>query len=71
MFRATFETLTKQESGRSSVTYRIKWEALEKKEVRKQFASSLSSKFRLLPDASDDIDKEWLLLRSAIIFISY
>ena len=32
-------------SNRSSVTYRIKWEALEDKEVRKQFASSISSKF--------------------------
>ena len=30
-------------SNRSSVTYRIKWEALEEKEVRKQFASSISS----------------------------
>ena len=30
-------------SNRSSVTYRIKWEALEDKEVRKQFASSISS----------------------------
>ena len=37
-------------SSRSSVTYRMKWEALEDKEVRKRFASSISSKFRLLPD---------------------
>ena len=50
-----------------SVTYRIKWEALEDKEVRKQFASSISSKFRQLPDVSEDIEKEWLLFRSAII----
>ena len=54
-------------SNRSSVTYRIKWEALEDKEVRKQFASSISSKFRQLPDVSEDIEKEWLLFRSAII----
>ena len=47
-------------SNRSSVTYRIKWEAFEDKEVRKQFASSISSKFRQLPDVSEDI-------RSAII----
>ena len=40
-------------SNRSSVTYRIKWEALEDKEVRKQFASSISSKFRQLPDVSE------------------
>ena len=42
-------------SKRSSVTYRIKWEALEDKEVRKQFASSISSKARQLPDVSVDI----------------
>ena len=54
-------------SNRSSVTYRIKWEALDDKEVRKQFASSISSKFRQLPDVSEDIEKEWLLFRSAII----
>ena len=54
-------------SKRSSVTYRIKWEALEGKEVRKQFASSISSKFRQLPDVSEDIEKEWLLFRAAII----
>ena len=54
-------------SNRSSVTYRINWEALEDKEVRKQFASSISSKFRQLPDVSEDIKKEWLLFRSAVI----
>ena len=54
-------------SNRSSVTYRIKWEALEDKEVRKQFASSISSKFRQLPNVSEDIEREWLLFRSAII----
>ena len=53
--------------NRSSVTYRIKWEALEDKEVRKQFTSSISSKFRQLPDVSEDIEKEWLLFRSAFI----
>ena len=56
-----------RKSKRSSVTYRIKWEALEDKEVRKQFASSISSKFRQLPDVSKDIEREWLLIRSAII----
>ena len=54
-------------SNRSSVTYRIKWEALEDKEVRKQFASSISSMFRQLPNVSEDIQKEWLVFRSAII----
>ena len=51
----------------SSVTYRIKWETLEDKEVRKQFASSMSAKFRELPDVSEDIEMEWSLFRSAII----
>ena len=37
-------------SNKSSVTYRIKWEVLEDKEIRKQFASSISSKFRQLSD---------------------
>ena len=46
------------------MTYPIKWEALEDKEVRKQFASSISSKFRQL---FEDIEKEWVLFRSAII----
>ena len=49
------------------MTYGIKWEALKNKEVRKQFASSISSKFWQLADVSKDIEKEWLLLRSAII----
>ena len=44
--------------NKSSVTYRIKWVALEDREVRKQFASRISSKFRQLPDASEDIQKE-------------
>ena len=54
-------------SNRSSVTQRIKWETLADKEVRKQFAPSISSKFRQLLDVSEDIEKEWLLFRSAII----
>ena len=40
---------------------------MEDKQVRKQFASSMSSKFRRLTGASEDIDKQWLLFRSAII----
>ena len=61
------KTWPNKRSNRSSVTYRIKWEASEDKEVRKQFAFSISSKFRQLPDVSEDIEMEWLLLRSAII----
>ena len=56
-----------RKSNRSPVTYRIKWEALDDKEVRKQFASSISSKLQQLPGASEHIEKEWLLFRSAII----
>ena len=56
-----------RKSNRSFATHWIKWDALEDKEVRKQFASSITSKFRLLPDASEDIEQEWLLFRSAII----
>ena len=52
-----------RKSNRSSVTYRIKWEGLENKEVRKQFVSSTSFKFRQLSDVSEDIEKEWLLFR--------
>ena len=56
-----------RKSNRSSVTYRIKWEALQDKEVNKQLASSISSKLRQLPDVSEDIEREWLQFRSAII----
>ena len=56
-----------RKSNRSSVTCRIKWEALKDKEVRKQFTFSISSKFKQLPEAFEDMEKEWLLLRSAII----
>ena len=56
-----------KKSMSSRVTYRIKWETLEDKEVRKQFASSMSAKFRELPDVSEDIEMEWSLFRSAII----
>ena len=50
-----------KKSNRSSVIYRIKWEALEDKEVRKQFASSISFKFKQLPDVSEEVEKKWLL----------
>ena len=42
-------------------------EALEDKKVRKQFASSMASKFRQLPDVSEDIEVEWSLFRTAIV----
>jgi len=37
---------------------------LEDKEVRKQFASSMSAKFRQLPDESENIEMEWSLFRT-------
>ena len=67
MFLATFETLAKQEIQQVVCYLPVQTEGLEDKEVRKQFASSISSKFRQLPDVSKDIEKEWLLFRSAII----
>ena len=54
--------LPNRKSNRSSMTNRIKWKALEGKEVRKQFASSISSKFKQLPNISENIEKEWLLV---------
>ena len=44
-----------RKSNRSSVTDPIKWEALENKEVRKQFVSNMSFKSRQLPHAYEDI----------------
>jgi len=56
-----------RKSRKSTTTYRIKWQALEDKEVKKQFATSMTAKFRQIPDESEDIEKEWSLFRSAII----
>ena len=39
---------------------------MKDKKVRKQFTSSMSSKFRQLPDVSEDIEMEWSLFKSAI-----
>jgi len=52
---------------KSSATCTITWEALQDKQVKKQFASSMSAKFRKLLDESENIEKEWSLFRSAII----
>ena len=49
------------------VTYRIKRKAFEDELVRKQFASSISCKFRQFSDVSEYIEKEWILFRSAIL----
>ena len=53
--------------NKSFVTYWIKWKALVDKEVREQFASTISHNFKQLPDISEDIETKWLLFRSAII----
>ena len=47
-----------RKSSGSSVTYRIKLEALADRKIRRQFASSISSKFRQLLDAFEDIETE-------------
>ena len=45
-----------RKSRRSSVTYRIKWEALADRDVRKQFASSMETKFRQLSEVFKNIE---------------
>ena len=67
MFLTNFETLAKQEIQQVVCDLSDQREALEDKVVRKQFASSISSKFGQLPDVSKDINKRWLQFRSAII----
>ena len=67
MFLTTFETSAKQEIQQVVCNLPDQMGGLEDKEVRKQFASSISSKFSQLPDVSEDIEREWLLFRSAII----
>ena len=47
-----------KKSRRSSVAYRMKWEALEDEDVRKQFASSMTSKFQQLSEISEIIEVE-------------
>ena len=56
-----------KKSRTSSLAYRIKWEALADRDVKKQFASSIAAKFRQLSAVSEDIEMEWLLFRTAMI----
>ena len=51
---------------RSSAAYRIKWEALAESDVKKQFASSMATKYRQLPKVSEDIEVEWSLCPTAM-----
>ena len=53
--------------GRFHVVYRIKWEALADRDLRKQFASSMKAKFQQLPEVSEDIELEWSLFQTAMI----
>ena len=55
-----------RKSRMSSVAYRIKWETLADRVVRKQIASSMAAKLQQLPDVSEDIEMEWLLFRTAM-----
>ena len=49
------------------MAYRIKWEALVDRNVRKQLASSMATKFRQLPEVYENIKTKWLLFRTAMI----
>ena len=52
---------------RFSVANRIKWEVLADRDVRKQLASSMATKFRQRPKVSEDTEVKWLLFRTAMI----
>ena len=67
MFLATFETSAEQGIQQVVCDLPDQMVGFEDKEVMKQFTSSISSKFRQLPDVFEDIKKEWLLFRSIII----
>ena len=68
MFLTTFETLAKQEIQQIVCDLPDQTGGFGGQRSKKTvFASSISSKFRQLPDVSEDIEKEWLLFRSAII----
>ena len=48
------------------MAYKIKWEALTDRDMRKHFASSMAAKFQL-PEVSEDIEMEWSFLETAMI----
>ena len=51
----------------SGVAFRIKWEALANRDVKKQFAFSTVTNFQQLPQVSADIEMEWSLFVTAMI----
>ena len=61
MFLETFKTLAKQEIQQIVCDLSDETGGLEDKEVRKWFAFSISPKTLQLLDASEDIEKEWML----------
>ena len=61
---------TENHVGAVWLAYRIKWEALANIHVRKQFASSMATKFQQLTEISEDIEMEWLLFQTAIISLA-
>ena len=52
---------------RFSVTYRINWEALADRNLKKQFASSMAVKFEQLSKFFEDSEMEWSLFQTAMI----
>ena len=56
-----------RKSRRSSVAFKIKWEALADRDVRKQFAFNMAAKLQQLGKVSEDIKMEWSLFRAAMI----
>ena len=59
-----------RKARRSRVAYRIKWETLADRDVRKQFASSMVAKFQQLLEVSEDIQMEWSLFRTVMISLA-
>ena len=56
-----------RKSRRSIVAYRIKSETLADRDVSKQFAASIATKFRQLSGVFKDTEMEWSLFRTAMI----
>jgi len=52
---------------RTRRSYRIKWEALADKDVRKTFAGSVSALFRELPECTVDAKVECQLIKVALL----
>ena len=53
-------------TGRPKQGYRIKWEALEDEDVRKNFADDMTSRFKEIPSQTLEIETEWKLFKEAV-----